>query len=214
MCQNEYLWSKGLSALQKHFAYSADHLKTAQHVQSDTRSTLSDNNLLIRKIYEVAKVWHFRWLESFISHTSIGFWLKQGWLLKYMISCIIKHSGLPWYASLPFLYRQTDAVIPFSRQIFFLMFFFVIQNMSFIYNKPQVFILLPNDAILDWFKFKAFADDKKECNLKTETIIRICRKHCGKRRKCSLPAFSLFPTVFSKGFFFRVIKSPDCVVKS
>ena len=56
--------------------------------------------------------------------------------------------------------------------------------MSFIYNKPQLFILLPNDTILDWFKFKAFADDKKECNLKTETIIRIGRKHCGKRRKC------------------------------
>ena len=38
-------------------------------------------------------------------------------------------------------------------------------------------------------------------------------KHCGKRRKCWLPAFSPFPTVFSKAFFFRVVKSWDCVVK-
>ena len=39
------------------------------------------------------------------------------------------------------------------------------------------------------------------------------RKHCGERRKCWLPSFSPFPTVFSKGFFYRVVKSRDCVVK-
>ena len=39
------------------------------------------------------------------------------------------------------------------------------------------------------------------------------RKQCGKRRKCWLPAFSPFPTMFSKGYPFRVIKSQDCVVK-
>ena len=27
------------------------------------------------------------------------------------------------------------------------------------------------------------------------------RKHCGKGRKCWLPAFSPFPTMFSKGIF-------------
>ena len=40
------------------------------------------------------------------------------------------------------------------------------------------------------------------------------RKHCGKRRKCWLPAFSPFPTMFSKGFLFRVVKSRDYVVKT
>ena len=40
------------------------------------------------------------------------------------------------------------------------------------------------------------------------------RKLCGKRRKCLLPAFSRFPTMFSKGFFLRVVKSWDCVVKA
>ena len=40
------------------------------------------------------------------------------------------------------------------------------------------------------------------------------RKHCWKRRKCWLPAFSPFPTKFSEGYFFRVVKSRDCVVKS
>ena len=40
------------------------------------------------------------------------------------------------------------------------------------------------------------------------------RKHCGKRRKCWWPAFSPFPTMFSKGFFPRVVKSRDFVGKS
>ena len=65
---------------------------------------------------------------------------------------------------------------------------------------------LPNDRFLDCSKLKAFADDN--CFWKG-------RKHCGKRRKCWLPAFSPFPTMFSsKGFYFKVVKSQDCVVKS
>ena len=39
------------------------------------------------------------------------------------------------------------------------------------------------------------------------------RKHGGNRRKCWLPAFSPFPTMFSQGFFLRVIKSRDSLVK-
>ena len=39
------------------------------------------------------------------------------------------------------------------------------------------------------------------------------RKHCGKRRKCWLPAFSPFLSVFSKGFFIKVVKTWDCVVE-
>ena len=70
----------------------------------------------------------------------------------------------------------------------------------------------PNNKILSLLKSKAFADDKITV---TEKIC-LCksRKHYGKRRKCWLPAFSPFPTMFSVGFFLRVIKSWDCVVKS
>ena len=66
---------------------------------------------------------------------------------------------------------------------------------------------LPNNTFLDWSKFKAFADDKINVNLKTEILFGIGRKHLWKRRKCWLPAFSPFPTMFSKGLFFRVVKS-------
>ena len=36
------------------------------------------------------------------------------------------------------------------------------------------------------------------------------RKHYGKRRKCWLPAFSPFPTMFSKALCFRSVKSGLC----
>ena len=39
------------------------------------------------------------------------------------------------------------------------------------------------------------------------------RKHCGKRRKCRLLAFSPFRTTFSAAFFFMVVESQDSVVK-
>ena len=55
-------------------------------------------------------------------------------------------------------------------------------------------------------KRKAVADD----NINVDQIMmsvfdRI--EHCGKRRKCWLPAFSPLPTMFSKHFCFRVVKS-------
>ena len=40
------------------------------------------------------------------------------------------------------------------------------------------------------------------------------RKHCGKRRKCWLPAFSPFTKKFSRDFFLVVVNSRDCVIKS
>ena len=37
------------------------------------------------------------------------------------------------------------------------------------------------------------------------------RKHCGKRRNCSLRAISSFPTVFSKYLYCRHVKNPGLV---
>ena len=55
---------------------------------------------------------------------------------------------------------------------------------------------------------------QNKCYLTTEFLSGIGTKHCGKRRKCCLPAFSPFPTMFSKGFIFKILKSQDCVVKN
>ena len=46
----------------------------------------------------------------------------------------------------------------------------------------------------------------KFCLGKLENIV-------GKKRKCWQTAFSSFPEMFSKGFFFKIIKSSDCVVQ-
>ena len=74
-----------------------------------------------------------------------------------------------------------------------------------------MFNSLPNNKILDGLKFKAFADDKRNVTEKDEIDFGKGRTHCGKRTKCWLPAFSPFPTMFSKGL--KVIRSRDCVVK-
>ena len=60
---------------------------------------------------------------------------------------------------------------------------------------------------------EAFADNKINLNEKLETCFGKDRKHCVKRRKCWSPVFSPFPTMLSKAFSFRVVKSQDCVVK-
>ena len=62
---------------------------------------------------------------------------------------------------------------------------------------------LPNDRSLDWSKLKAFADDKINVTKKLKFALGLEEKNCKKRRKCWLPAFSPFPTMFSKGFFLQ-----------
>ena len=63
-----------------------------------------------------------------------------------------------------------------------------------------MFNSLPKDKILDETKLKAHADDKVNI-AKMISLFDGSRKHCRKKRKYRLPAFSPFPTVFSKSFF-------------
>ena len=46
---------------------------------------------------------------------------------------------------------------------------------------------------------------------KWQKVIQMGRKHCEKRRNCSLQAISPFPTVFSKSLFPRGVKRCHCV---
>ena len=67
-----------------------------------------------------------------------------------------------------------------------------------------MFNSLPKDKNLDWSKLKAVADDK--INVIAELKFGLGRaENTGKRRKCWLPAFSLFPTMFSKDFRFGAV---------
>ena len=87
-------------------------------------------------------------------------------------------------------------------------------TITYVNAVKHVLSSLPNDKYLDWSKLKAFADDKSNVAEKLKFVLGKVEKHCGKRRKCWLPAFSPFPTMFSKEFYFRVVKSRDCIVKS
>ena len=61
---------------------------------------------------------------------------------------------------------------------------------------------------------KAFAEDKTNVTQKLKFALGRVENIVGNGKKNLLPAFSPFPTMFSKGYFLRVIKSQDCVVKS
>ena len=68
-----------------------------------------------------------------------------------------------------------------------------------------------NYKILHLSKLKAFTDNT--CSSNDNSCLSTVRKHCGKWRKCWLPAFSPFPTIFPKCLFLKVVKSQDCMVK-
>ena len=58
---------------------------------------------------------------------------------------------------------------------------------------------------------KDFADNKINVTQKLNFALGRVVKHCGKWRKCWLPAISPFSTRFPIAFFLRIIKSRDCV---
>ena len=81
------------------------------------------------------------------------------------------------------------------------------QIMTFVFNS------LTNDKILDWPKLKAFADNKINVTEKLKFVLGRVENIVGKAENAGT-TFSPFPTMFSKSFFLRVVKSWDYVVKS
>ena len=77
--------------------------------------------------------------------------------------------------------------------------------MPYLFTKRQNFRPLLIESI---------ADDNIYVYQKLTFVLRRVENLVGKKRKCWLPAFSLFPTMFSKGFFQRVVKSQDSMVKT
>ena len=76
-------------------------------------------------------------------------------------------------------------------------------------------ILLPDDKISSLSKLKALADDDFSGAQMVRCFCYRVENIVEKRRKCWLPAFSPFPTMFSKVFFFLGgVKSRHCVMKS
>ena len=65
---------------------------------------------------------------------------------------------------------------------------------------------LPNDKFWGMTKFKAFADYNANVGKVMIFLIDRVSNIVGQGRKCWLPTFSPFPTLFSKGFFLGFLK--------
>ena len=72
---------------------------------------------------------------------------------------------------------------------------------------------LQHNKILDVTKLKAFADNKLDVAKMRISLFHRVENIVGKGENAGYQHFLLLP-VFSKAFFFRVVKSWNCVVKS
>ena len=68
--------------------------------------------------------------------------------------------------------------------------------------------------ILDWSKYKTFADDEFNMDLKLKIVYGRVENIVGIGENADNQHFLLFPQCFQKSLFFGVFKSLDCVVKS
>ena len=83
-----------------------------------------------------------------------------------------------------------------------------------VFNTLFLKVTLPKYININQYKLKVCADDKIRATEKLKFVKGSVENIVEKRTKCWLPAFSPFPTMFSKNFFLKVIKSRNCVVKS
>ena len=70
--------------------------------------------------------------------------------------------------------------------------------------------LLPNDKYLGWSKLKAFADDIFNVASMIISVFFKVENIVGKGENARYQHFLPFPAVFSKTFFYRVVKSGLC----
>ena len=73
---------------------------------------------------------------------------------------------------------------------------------------------LPKRKILALSKLKVFKDDKLKVDKMVVSVFDREENIVGKGENAGHQNFLLFPTMFPKGFFLRVVNSRDYVVKS
>ena len=75
---------------------------------------------------------------------------------------------------------------------------------------------LPNDTILDnivQIESTCTCIHVSQIRIKDKVGFKKDRKDCGKGKQCWAPAFSPFPTMFSKGLLFKLVKTCCGAVK-
>ena len=73
---------------------------------------------------------------------------------------------------------------------------------------------LPNNKILDWFKLKALADDKRNMTEELKFVLGRVENIVGIGENAGYQHFLLFPKCYQKASSSRVVKSWECLVKS
>ena len=90
----------------------------------------------------------------------------------------------------------------------------------FINNRYWLSPIYPLLTLSQTTNFRLFQSERicrrqfEKFNENGRNVLETGGKHCGKRRNCSLGAISPFPTVFSKGFYCRRVKTRACLGKS
>ena len=77
----------------------------------------------------------------------------------------------------------------------------------------MLFSSLPNDKMVVWSKLKLSADNELKVAQRVKIVPDREENNVGKRENAGYQHFLFFPHFFSKGFFSRVLKSPDCLEK-
>ena len=70
---------------------------------------------------------------------------------------------------------------------------------------------LPNDKILDWFKLRAFAEDKISMSEKLKFVLGRIENIVGKGENAGYHHFLLFSQCFQNLSYLRAIKTWDCM---
>ena len=68
-------------------------------------------------------------------------------------------------------------------------------------NKKNILNSLPNDKILDWFKLKAFEDNRLNMNQKINFVLRRIENIVGKGENADYQHFLVFLQCFQKASF-------------
>ena len=110
-----------------------------------------------------------------------------------------------------------QGILPCVRQNRDILYLIYIEDCvnDFVHHLPRYCRLnsLPNDKILDWSKLQAFADNKINVNEKLKIVLGRVETLWEKEKMLVTSIFSFSQNVF-QGFFFKVVKIRDCVVKT
>ena len=89
----------------------------------------------------------------------------------------------------------------------------VLWKKGYLHNYGFMLLTLSQTTNFRHFHTERFCRRQFEFWLKWRKVLKKGRKHCGKRRNCSLQAISPFPTVFSKDLYCRHVKTRACLGK-